>query len=227
MKKFLLSMLVLIYLVNHSFGQTLVDASGWYSMNNKGVERTFFVGGVMRGSYAYGMMQLGGANEVLSFDDLNNVSTVDMTLGQWEFGQCYQWQNFPVGELYITSDIEKCFYIIPRGEHSYIIELPVTDLGFHDVNFNYLAVFSIPVVIPNSASLKILEETHGAGNPESAIEADLSGVITLLSALLAEAQVERTLLQELSIQSQYQVGVLALIGGVALCFVFVFGLRIR
>ena len=57
------------------------------------------------------------------------------------------------------------------------------------------------------------------------IDTDLSSVVVLLSELLVEVERSRELSQELSVQNQYQVGLLSFVCGVLLCFVFVFGLR--
>jgi len=59
------------------------------------------------------------------------------------------------------------------------------------------------------------------------IGVDLSGVIMLLSALLVESERKRESLHQLEILGQYQLGLLAFVGGVALCYVFVFGMRLR
>jgi len=63
--------------------------------------------------------------------------------------------------------------------------------------------------------------------PNSGIDADLGGVLMLLSALLVESERKRELLQDLSILGQYQLGLTAFLSGMVLCFVFVFGMRLR
>jgi len=73
------------------------------------------------------------------------------------------------------------------------------------------------VNIPDMESLQSLPGNDD-GNGNDFVGSDLSGVIMLLSAL--SVQQER-----LEMLGQYQVGLLALIGGAVLAFVFVFGMR--
>jgi len=64
-------------------------------------------------------------------------------------------------------------------------------------------------------------------SPDNFIGVDFEGTIMLLSALLVESERKRESLHQLEILGQYQLGLLAFVGGVALCYVFVFGMRLR
>jgi len=82
---------------------------------------------------------------------------------------------------------------------------------------DYIASDYNSVNIPDMESLQSLPGNDD-GNGNDFAGSDLSGVIMLLSAL--SVQQER-----LEMLGQYQVGLLALIGGAVLAFVFVFGMR--
>jgi hypothetical protein len=226
----------------------MYDASGWYEKNREGEERTFFIGHLVGSPNT--IFEVGQ-----QYGSFNSLRTPGITGGfTTDWDTTYSGSHFvsliyrfpttllPEGEyrsrFRTRDDFSRGFYMIIWQGDQYIISYPMTYVGEFTVLGSQIAIYSYPYIVPTDTSLQILIETNGAGKaPDLPIDIDLEGVITLLFEILEELRFQTDLLQsfesdsellgELSIQSQYQMGLLAIVVGIALGFVFVFGMRLH
>ena len=219
---------IMLFLFSSPFVRgDVVDANGWYRTDCEGAEWSSLVGVLVSDGQFF---QFGGVSQQLTISELAASGGYMFDASYMpDFAGCVAsyFSSSPfLGYLIFCNDITSFKYYFVHEGVGYGIDVPTEYVGDYDVGgwVGQVHVYRYKVIIPNSNSLQVLVETNGAGTGGGDPGGDYKELALWFSRLL---ETQNSLLKELNVSTQYEVGLLSFVGGMVLAIVFLMGLKLR